>query len=137
MISSISSQLDVLKGKHKAEVELEMDIFCVKCRNKNPLGEFPLNKIEVCGRFNFDHNIKEIPFLTKVKSFPQASSGYVDQDYLISSKKPWKPCAPGMNPYPGASFDCCNNMYNQFPPQYHYPNPQCHLSTESAMWYLT
>ena len=69
MMSYISSHLDVLKEKHKHdEVELTLDMFCAKCRNKHPLREFPLDKVEVCGICDLDHNTKDFTSLPRVKA---------------------------------------------------------------------
>ena len=49
MMSSISSEIDVMREKHKQAVEdLTLGVFCPKRRKKHPLKEFPLDKVEVC-----------------------------------------------------------------------------------------
>ena len=49
MMSSISSEIDVLRAKKKQLVEdLALGVFFPRCRKKHPLKECPLDKVEVC-----------------------------------------------------------------------------------------
>ena len=46
MMSSISSEIDVLRAKKKQAVEdLTLGIFYPKCRKNHPLKDFPLDKV--------------------------------------------------------------------------------------------
>ena len=68
MMSSISSQLDILKAMNIHVMEyFSLDIFCVKCRQKYRLRECPLQEVEVCGLCELDHNTKDCPSIPKVK----------------------------------------------------------------------
>ena len=49
MMSSISSEIDVLRAKKKQAVEyLTLGVFFPRCRRKHPLKECALEKVEVC-----------------------------------------------------------------------------------------
>ena len=91
MMSSISSQLYVMREKQKQVAEdMVLGLFFPKCRNKHPLREFPLDKVEVCGLCDLDHNTKDCPSLQKVKEIFQESSVDVEKAYFISVKNLWK-----------------------------------------------
>ena len=62
MINSISSQLDVMREKKKQLAkDLVLGVFFPKCRKKHPLRECPLDKVEVCGLFDLEHETKYCP----------------------------------------------------------------------------
>ena len=64
MMRSISSEIDVLRAKQKQAVEdLTLGVFFPKCRNKYPLKEFLLEKVEVCQLYELNHDAKECPSL--------------------------------------------------------------------------
>ena len=68
MMSSISSEIDVLKEKQKQEVEdLTLGVFCPRCRKNHLLKECPLDKVEVCQLCELNHDTKECPSLPQVK----------------------------------------------------------------------
>ena len=59
MMSSISSEIDVLREKQKQAVEdLTLGVFCPRCRKNHPLKEFPLDKIELCQLCELNHDTK-------------------------------------------------------------------------------
>ena len=98
-MSSISSKMDILREKQRQALEdLTLGVFCPRCRKKNPLKEFPLDKVEVCQFFELDHDMKEFPSLPQVKVSLDASTPDVELAYFIAQKKPWKPQNQGMNP---------------------------------------
>ena len=69
MMSSISSEIDVLKEKQKQAVEdLTLGVFFPRCRKNHPLRECPLEKVEVCQLCELNHNTKECPSLPQVKA---------------------------------------------------------------------
>ena len=73
MMSYISSQQDFMREKHKQVVgDLVLGVFFPKCRKKHPLKEFPLDKVEVCGLCEFEHDTKDCPSLPKSKAIFQA-----------------------------------------------------------------
>ena len=60
MMSSISSEIDVLGSKQKQAVEdLTLGVFFPRCRKKHPLKECPLDKVEVCQLYELNHDMKE------------------------------------------------------------------------------
>ena len=62
MMSSISSEIDVLRENQKQAVEdPTLDVFFPKCRNKHPLKECPLDKVEACQLCEMNHDTKEFP----------------------------------------------------------------------------
>ena len=68
MMSSISSEIDVLREKQKQAVEdLTLGIFYPKFRKNHPLKECPLNKVEVCQLCELNHDTKEFPSLPQMK----------------------------------------------------------------------
>ena len=68
MMSSIYSEIDVLREKQKQVVEdLTLGVFFPKCRKKHSLKECPLKKLEVCHICELNHGIKELPSLPQVK----------------------------------------------------------------------
>ena len=88
MMSSISSQLDVLREKQRqAEEDLALGVFRPKCRTKQLLRECPLDKVQEGGLCDLDHDTKECPSLLKVKTVFQASIVHMEQTYFISQKK--------------------------------------------------
>ena len=110
MISSISSEIDVLKEKQKQAVEdLTLGVFCPRCRKNHPLREFPLDKVEVFQLCELDHDMKECPSLPQVKAVLHAATPEVESAYFIAQKKPWQPRNQGMPP---DSFPFFNNMSN-------------------------
>ena len=127
MMSSISSEIDVLREKQKQLVEdLTLGVFFPKCRKKHPLKECPLDKVEVCQLCELNSDTKECPLLPQVKAVLQESTPDVELTYFISQKKPWKPWNQDMNP---DSFPFLNNMHHmntQFPSPY--SNHQWHPS---------
>ena len=49
VMSSISSEIDVLRENKKQAVEdLTLGVLCPRCKKKHPLKEFLLDKVEVC-----------------------------------------------------------------------------------------
>ena len=68
IMSSISSEIDVLRMKQKQVVEdLTLGVFYPKCMKKHPLKECPLKKVEVCHLCELNHDTKECPSLPQVK----------------------------------------------------------------------
>ena len=121
-MSSISSQLDVMRENTKHAVEhMVLGVFFPKCRKRHPLREFLLDKVEVCGLCDLEHDTKYFPSMPKVKEVFQASTMDMEQSCFISQKKPWKPQIPGISLDP-TPFNSWNNVNNHFPPQYSYPN---------------
>ena len=109
-MSSISSEIDVLKAKQKQAVEdLTLGVFCPRCRKNHPLRECLLDKVEVCQLCELNHDMKECPSLPQVKAVLQASTPEVESAYFIAQKKPWQPRNQGM---PLDSFPFLNNMGN-------------------------
>ena len=87
-MSSISLEIDVLREKHKQAVEdLTLGVFYPKCRKKDPLKEFPLNKVEVCHLCELNHDTKEFPSLPQVKAVLQVPTPDVELAYFIPQKK--------------------------------------------------
>ena len=87
-MTSISLEIDVLRENKKQAVEdLILGVFYPKCRKKNPLKEFPLDKVEVCQIFELNHDTKECPSLPQVKEILQASNLDVEPTYFIAQKK--------------------------------------------------
>ena len=75
MMSSISSKLDVMRAKQKHVAEdIVLGVFFPKCRKKHLPRECPLDKVEVCGLCELEHNIKDFPSLPKAKAVFQAST---------------------------------------------------------------
>ena len=59
MMSSISSEIDVLREKQKQVVEdLTLAVFCHRCRKNHPLKECLLDKVEVCQLCELNHETK-------------------------------------------------------------------------------
>ena len=78
-MSSISSEIDVLREKQKQAVEdLTLGLFCPKCRKNHPLKELPLDKVEVCQLCELNHDTKEFPSLPQVKEVLQESTPNVE-----------------------------------------------------------
>ena len=72
MMSSISSEIDVLREKQKqVEEDISLGIFCPKCRKKHLLKECALDKVEVCHLCEMNHDTKELPSLPQVKAVLQ------------------------------------------------------------------
>ena len=116
MMSSISSQLDAMREKQKQVVEyLVLGVFYPKCGKNHSLKECPLDKVEVCGLCELDHDTKYCPSLPKSKAVFQASTVYTYHAFFILQKKPWKPQILGMNSDP-TPFNSWNNVNNKFPP---------------------
>ena len=91
-MSSISSEIDVMREKKKQVVEdLTLGVFFPKCRKKHLLNEFPLDKVEVCQLCELNHGTKECPSLHEVKAVMHASTPYVEPVYFIAQKKTWQP----------------------------------------------
>ena len=89
MMSSISSQLDVMRENKKQAVEdMVLGVFFPKCRKMHPLREFLLDKVEVCCLCDLDHDSKYFPSLPKVKEVFQESIMDTKQASFISQKKP-------------------------------------------------
>ena len=85
MMSSISSEIDVLREKQKQEVEdLTLGVFCPRCRKNHPLKECPLDKVEVCQLCELNHDTKECPSVPLVKAVLQASTPEVELAYFIA-----------------------------------------------------
>ena len=121
-MSSISSQLDVMREKHEQVAEdLVLGVFCPKCRKKHSLKECPLDKAEVCGLCELEHDTKYFPSLLKAKEVFHESMVDKEHACFISQKNPWKPWVLGMHSEP-TPFNSWNNSNNQFPPPYSYPN---------------
>ena len=69
MMTSISSEIDVLRENQKQVVEdLTLGVFFPRCRKNHPLKEFPLDKVEVCQLCEMNHDTKECPSLPQVKA---------------------------------------------------------------------
>ena len=84
MMSSISSQLDVMREEQKQVVEdLVLGVFCPKCRKKHLLKECPLDKEEVCCLCELKHDTKYCPSLSKAKAVFQASTIDTEQACFI------------------------------------------------------
>ena len=106
-MSSISSEIDVLREKQKQAVEdLTLGVFCPRCRKNHPLKECPLDKVEVCQLCELNYNSPSLP---QVKAVLQASTPKVEPAYFIAPKKPWQPRNQGMTP---DSFPFLNKMNN-------------------------
>ena len=132
-MSYISQQLDVMRESQKQVVEdLVLGVFFPKCIKKHTLRECLVDKVEVCGLYDLEHENKHFPSLPKAKEIFQASTVEIEQAYFISQKKPWKPHAPGMNPDP-TYFNSRNNMNNHLPSQYYYPNAQQNPTNQPTM----
>ena len=72
MMSSISSEIDVLREKQKQALEyLTLCVFYPRCRKKHPVKECPLDKVEVWRLYELNHDTKECP------SLPQSEGSYV------------------------------------------------------------
>ena len=85
MMSSISSEIDVLRAKQKQAVEdLTLGVFCPRCRKNHPLRECPLDKVEVCQLCELNHDMKECPSLPQVRAVLQASIPEVESAYFIA-----------------------------------------------------
>ena len=85
MMSSISSEIDVLRTKQKQAVEdLTLGVFFPKCRKRHPLKEFPVNKVEVCHLCGLNHDTQDFPSLPQVKEVLQESAMNVEPTYFIS-----------------------------------------------------
>jgi hypothetical protein len=85
--SFLSSQLDTLQENKKIEeVGLALSIFCFMCRKKNPLREFPLDHIEVCGICEQNHDNKSFPSLPELKEFYQGASGEIEKNCFMAQK---------------------------------------------------
>ena len=66
MMSSISSEMDVLREKQRKVIEyLTLDILWPRCKKKRPLKECPLEKVEVCQLYELNHDTKEFPHFPK------------------------------------------------------------------------
>jgi hypothetical protein len=64
ILSTIGSQLDTLNINKKQEEENDvMCIFCLRCRRKHSLREFPLDNISVYGFCTEDHPTEKFPSL--------------------------------------------------------------------------
>ena len=90
MMSSISSQLNVMREKQKQVDEyLVLGVLFPKCRKKHPLREFPLDKVEVCGLCELEQYTKYYPSLLKAKALFQASTVDTKHVCFIVQKKLW------------------------------------------------
>ena len=86
MMSSISSQFDVMREKHKKfDEDHVLGVLFPKCRKKHPLREFPLDKVKVSGLCKFKHDTKGFLSHPKSKEVFQASiiAGKVERSILI------------------------------------------------------
>ena len=116
MMSSISIQLDVMRAKQKQVAkDLVLGVFFPKCRKKHPLKECPLDKVEVCGLCELEHDTKYCPSLPKSKVVFQASTIETEHACFISQKNSWQPQVLGMK-YEPTPFNSWNNANNQCPP---------------------
>ena len=95
--------------------DLVLGVLFPKCIKKHLSRECPLDKVEVCGLCDLEHDTKYFPSLPNTKVFFQESTVDVEQACYISQKKPWKPRIPGINSDP-THFNYGNNVNNQFPP---------------------
>ena len=85
MMNSIYSQLDVMREIHKQVAEdLVLGVFFPKCKKKHPPKECPLDKAEVCGMCELEHDTKYCPSLPKSKAVFHASIVNTEQAYFIS-----------------------------------------------------
>ena len=83
MMSSISSEIDVLGEKKKQAIEdLTLGVIYPKCRKKHPVKECPLNKVEVCQLCELNHDTKECPSLPQVQVVLQASAPDMEPAYF-------------------------------------------------------
>ena len=131
MMSSISSEIDVMREKQKQAVEdLTLGVFCPRCRKKHPLKECPLDKVEVFRLCELNHDIKEFPSLPQVKAFLQASTLDVEPAYFIGQKKPWQPRNQGMTPDSFPFLNKMNNWNNM-----HHMNPQFPSPYSNHQWH--
>ena len=84
-MSSISLQLDVMReNKKQGDEDLVVGVFCPKCIKKHPLRECLLEKVEVCGMCDLEHETKYFPLLSKYKSFFQSSIVDTEKNSFIS-----------------------------------------------------
>ena len=62
ILGTLSSQLDKIKTKMKQDEEnAVLSIFCSKCRKRNPLREFLLNVVSICGSWVDNHFVEDCP----------------------------------------------------------------------------
>ena len=109
-MSSISSEIDVLRTKQKQAIEdITLGVLFPRCRKKHPLKEFPLDKVEVCQLCKLNQDTKECPSLPQVKAVLQETTPDMEPAYFIAQKKHQHPQNQGMNP---DSFPFLNNMNN-------------------------
>jgi len=116
MINSFASQIDTLQVKQKqAESDLALSIFCLKCRNKHPLRECPLNSVQVCFICELYHATDKCPSLPGVKASMQATNGEAEVVHLITQRRQWQPRGQGTNPqFSPTALNHWNNVNNQF-----------------------
>jgi len=97
MLSSFASQIDTLVKKKQAEVEVALDIFCSKCRDKHPIRECPLDKVPICTICERDHETQQCPSLPGIKAALQPTEEEVEVVYLLTQRRQWQPREEGMN----------------------------------------
>lgn len=63
LLSTLSSQIDTLQIKKREEKEPILSIVCSKCRNKHPLRDCPLDRIQLCEFCLETHSVAHWPTL--------------------------------------------------------------------------
>jgi hypothetical protein len=88
MINSFASQIDTLQIKQKQEEsDLALSIFCLKCRDKHPPRECPLNSVQVCLICELDHPIDKCPSLPSVKESMKETNEEAKDAYIITHRR--------------------------------------------------
>ena len=87
ILGAMGSQLDALQAKkRKNEEQVEMSIFCPRCRTKHPQRECQLNNISVYHICTKEHPTENYP------SLPGLQAIYKSGDVAKTSRRPpWKP----------------------------------------------
>ena len=83
--------------KKQAEVEAALAIFCSKWREKYPLRECPVDKVQICTICEKDHETQQCPFLPGIKAALQPTEEEAEAIYLLTQRRQWKPRWQGMN----------------------------------------
>jgi hypothetical protein len=86
IISSLNSQLDILKDKKKWEEPEEK--VCPWCQKKHLAMGYPLDSLIICGICDLRHSMDHCSSLPKIKEIYQRDRGVA----TISPQQPWPTC---------------------------------------------
>lgn len=86
IISSLNSQLDILKDKKKWGEPKET--VCPRCQKKHLAMDCPLDSLIISGICDLSHSTDRCPSLPKIKAIYQRDRGVV----AISPQQPWPTC---------------------------------------------